>query len=130
MIAFQSARKALECAIAIQKALDTRNTGVGAPLGEGRGAGGAAPGAGSGVEPVRVRMGLHSGEVIKEGSDFFGKNVILAARIAAQAHGGEILVSNLLKALVESSGDLAWGDVRTVELKGLSGTHEIWPVLS
>ena len=73
-------------------------------------------------------MGLHSGEVIKEGSDFFGKNVILAARIAAQAHGGEILASALLKALVESSGDLTWGALRTAELKGLSGTHEIWPV--
>ena len=38
-------------------------------------------------------MGLHTGEVIAEEGDFFGKNVILAARIAAQASGGEILVS-------------------------------------
>lgn len=108
MLAFQSARKALDCAVAIQDALGKRND--------------------TADEPVRVRMGLHSGEVIKEGSDFFGKNVILAARIAAQAKGGEVLVSALLKALVESSGDLMWGDPRTAELKGLSGPHEIWPV--
>jgi class 3 adenylate cyclase len=111
MVAFQSARKALECAVGIQKALEE----------EGRRKK-------EGEEVVRVRIGLHSGEVIKEGSDFFGKNVILAARIAAQAKGGEVLVSALLKALVESSGDLMWGDPRTAELKGLSGPHEIWPV--
>ncbi len=73
-------------------------------------------------------MGLPSGEAIKEGEGFFGKNVILAARIASQAKGGEILVSGLLKALVESAGDLAFGQPRSVELKGLSGTHEIWLV--
>ncbi len=38
-----------------------------------------------------------------------------------------MLVSALLKALVESSGDLTWGDPRTAELKELSGPHEIWP---
>jgi class 3 adenylate cyclase len=127
MIAFQSARKALECSIAIQKALDTRNTSVGAPLGKGGGAGGAAPGGRSGAEPVHVRIGLHAGEVIKEGEDFFGRNVIMAARVASQAHGGEILASAVLKALVEGS-DVSWGEKRTVPLKGLSGEHEIWPV--
>ena len=34
-------------------------------------------------EPIRVRVGLHTGEAIKEGEDFFGKSVILAARIAS-----------------------------------------------
>ena len=70
---------------------------------------------------------MHAGEVIKEGEDFFGRNVIMAARVASQAHGGEILASSVLKALVEGSG-VAWGDKRTVELKGLSGEHEIWAV--
>jgi class 3 adenylate cyclase len=128
MIAFQSARRALDCAVDIQKALAERNNAVGAPLGEGGGAGGAAPGAEAVGEPVLVRIGLHAGEAIKEDDDFFGKNVILAARIAAQAHGGEILASGLLKALVDSAGDIAWGDSRAVELKGLSGTHEIHEV--
>jgi len=108
MVAFQSAAKALECASAVQKALAERNK--------------------SADQPVMVRMGLHTGETIKEGEDFFGKNVILAARIAAQATGGEILVSGLLKALVDSAGDINWGDKREVELKGLTGTHEIYGV--
>jgi class 3 adenylate cyclase/Cdc6-like AAA superfamily ATPase len=107
MVAFQSAGKALTCASAIQKALLARND--------------------SAAEPVRVRMGLHAGEVIKEGEDFFGRNVIMAARVASQANGGEILTSGVVKALLSGS-DVAWGETRTVELKGLSGEHEIWVV--
>jgi len=87
----------------------------------------------AGGEPIRVRIGLHTGEAIKEGdaggrADFFGKNVILAARIAGQAKGGEILVSSLLKELTESGGDIRFGDGREVELKGLSGSHRVFPV--
>jgi class 3 adenylate cyclase len=107
MVAFQSAGKALTCASAIQRALVNRNKDA--------------------EEPVKVRMGLHAGEVIKEGEDFFGRNVIMAARVAAQAHGGEILASSVVKALVQGS-DVTWGEKRTVELKGLSGEHEIWTV--
>jgi class 3 adenylate cyclase len=72
-------------------------------------------------------MGLHAGEVIKEGEDFFGRNVIMAARVASQAQGGEILTSAVVKALLSGS-DVSWGNARTVALKGLSGEHEIWAV--
>ena len=61
----------------------------------------------------------------KEADDFFGKNVILASRIAAQARGGEILVSSLMRELAHSSGDIHFGDHREVELKGLSGFHAL-----
>ena len=72
-------------------------------------------------------MGLHAAEVIKEGEDFFGRNVIMAARVASKAQGGEILASSVLKALVEGS-DISWREKRTVQLKGLAGDHEIWAV--
>ena len=131
MVAFQSAGKALACASAVQKALATRNASVGAPPGDGGGEGGTAPrggvGTGTPAEKVMVRMGLHAGEVIKEGEDFFGRNVIMAARVASQANGGEILTSGVVKALLSGS-DVAWGDSRMVALKGLSGEHEIWAV--
>jgi hypothetical protein len=68
MLAFQSARRALQCAIDTQRAFAERNE--------------------SADEVIRVRIGLHTGEAIKEADDFYGKNVILAARIAAQARGG------------------------------------------
>src|SRR5207247_4462107 len=106
MIAFRSAAKALECAEAIQTALAARNE--------------------SAAEPVLVRIGLHAGEVIKEGQDFYGRNVIMAARVASQAQGGEILASSVLKALVEGS-DVSWGERRTVRLEGLWGDLETWP---
>jgi class 3 adenylate cyclase len=90
--------------------------------------GGAGKGTPS-VEQVMVRMGLHAGEVIKEGADFFGRKVIMAARVASQAQGGEILASSVLKALLQGS-EVSWGEKRTVQLKGLSGEHEIWAVES
>jgi class 3 adenylate cyclase len=104
MVAFSSARQALLCAIAIQKALAAR----------------------SGGEPVRVRMGLHTGEAIKDADDFFGRNVIFAARIADQAEGGEILVSSLVKELTESGGEFRFENGREVALKGLSGTGKVY----
>ena len=79
-------------------------------------------------EAVLVRIRLHTGEVVKEAEDFFGTNVALAARIASLARGGEILVSGLLKDLLESSGEVDFGPPREVELKGISGprrVHEI-----
>jgi class 3 adenylate cyclase len=108
MLAFQSAKRALECAIVIQQALAERNEGS--------------------EEPIRVRIGLHTGEAIKEGDDFFGKHVNLAARIASQACGGEILVSSLLKELADGGGDIAFGEGREVELKGLTGIHRVFVV--
>jgi class 3 adenylate cyclase len=73
-------------------------------------------------------MGLHTGEVIKDGDDFFGIHVNLAARVASKATGGEILASSLLKELTASGGDIAYGDPRTVEFKGIEGQHQVWPV--
>jgi class 3 adenylate cyclase len=108
MLAFGSARRALQCAVDIQRAFAAQNE--------------------TAEEPIRVRIGLHTGEAIKEADDFFGKNVILAARIAGQAQGGEILVSSLLKELTESAGDTEFGDGRDVELKGLSGRHRVFEV--
>ena len=75
-----------------------------------------------------MRIGLHTGEAIKEGDDFFGKHVNLAARVAGQARGGEILVSSLLKELTESAGEFAFGEGRKVELKGLRRKHSVYTV--
>ena len=52
----------------------------------------------------------------------------MAARIACEASGGQILVSSLLKALVESSGEFEFGNVQEVELKGLVGAHHVHQV--
>jgi class 3 adenylate cyclase len=77
-------------------------------------------------EPIRVRMGLHVGETINESADFFGKAVILAARIGALARGGEIVVSSMVRDMTESAGDLRFSEVQEVQLKGLAGTHRVY----
>jgi class 3 adenylate cyclase len=109
MIAFASPRDGVDCSIAIQRALSARMEDGGA-------------------EPIHVRMGLHTGEAIRERDDFFGRNVVLAARIAAQARGGEILVSAPLKELAGADGEVSFGDPRELGLKGLSGMHTVHPV--
>jgi predicted ATPase/class 3 adenylate cyclase len=52
---------------------------------------------------LRVRMGLHTGEGVAGGDDYLGMDVNRAARIAAAGHGGQVLVSDSTRALVEQS---------------------------
>jgi predicted ATPase/class 3 adenylate cyclase len=52
---------------------------------------------------IRVRMGLHSGEGIPGGDDYVGLDINRAARIASAAHGGQVLVSEATRALIERS---------------------------
>ncbi|MEN9799018.1 MAG: hypothetical protein RL653_2714, partial [Pseudomonadota bacterium] len=47
----------------------------------------------SGNAPIHVRMGLHAGQVVRQGGDVFGDVVNTAARINAAAQAGEVLVS-------------------------------------
>jgi eukaryotic-like serine/threonine-protein kinase len=108
MVAFQSAKKGLDCAIGIQCAFAERNERA--------------------EQPIRVRIGLHTGEAIREADDFFGKHVVLASRVADAASGGEILVSSVLKELTESAGDVRFGEACKVELKGLRGKHRLFQV--
>ncbi len=107
LLAFGSARRALACAVAIQRAFAAQNDAD---------------------ESIRVRIGLHTGEALKDADKFFGKTVILASRIAAEAQGGEILVSALAKGLVESAGDVRFGAVREVDLKGISERQRVFAV--
>ena len=110
LLAFPAPAEALRCAADIQRAC-------------------AKHSARRGAEPIRVRIGLHNGTPIKEGDRFFGITVILAARIAAQAGGGEILVSSDLHELVGSDDGFVFGDSREAALKGLAGTHRMFPLL-
>jgi predicted ATPase/class 3 adenylate cyclase len=51
--------------------------------------------------PLRVRMGLHTGEGVRGGDNYVGIDVNRAARIAGAAHGGQVLLSGSTRALVE-----------------------------
>ncbi len=78
---------------------------------------------------VRIRVGVHTGEVIAEDGDIFGKHVMLAARIGSQAVGGEILVSSIVHAIASAHGDLQFDEPRTATLKGIGGEHVMYPLL-
>jgi class 3 adenylate cyclase len=78
---------------------------------------------------VRVRVGIHTGEVISEDGDIFGKHVMLAARVGGLADGGEILVSSLVREIAAARGDLTFGEPRSVTLKGIEGAHVVYPLL-
>jgi class 3 adenylate cyclase len=106
MLVFPSPAAALRCAISVQRQLAERAE--------------EHP-----EEEILVRMGLHTGKAIAEEGDFFGRNVVLAARIAAQARGAEILVSEALREQAEGEDGLAFGEGRELELKGMAGTHTV-----
>ena len=109
MVAFDSAARALRCAQAIQRRQRAWSD--------------AHP-----DTPLRVRMGLHTGEAIRDADDFLGSTVNLASRIATAARGDEILVSSLLKELCASSGEFEFDRGQEIELKGLSQPHRVFAV--
>ncbi len=51
-------------------------------------------------QPIRVRMGLHTGEAEVRSGDYYGPAVNRAARVSAAGHGGQILVSHATEELV------------------------------
>ena len=53
--------------------------------------------------PIRIRIGLHTGEASLAGADYVGLDVHRAARIAAAGHGGQVLLSDTTRTLVDSS---------------------------
>jgi class 3 adenylate cyclase len=100
MLAFDSSREAVRFSIATQRAFAEHDA--------------ANP-----DQALRIRIGVHSGFAVRESDDFFGRSVIVAARVAALAEGGEILVSDDLRDYASSDDSLRFGPARTVELKGL-----------
>ncbi len=78
--------------------------------------------------PIRVRIGMHTGTAIEKEGDFFGRNVAMAARVAAMADGGEILVSTDIAERLADSRQFAFVEEDTVEFKGLPGEHQLFSV--
>jgi class 3 adenylate cyclase len=89
-----------------------------------------SPGAGSGSpdQPLALRVGLHSGFVIANPGQMMGRNVVLAARIAAQAKAGEILVSSNVKQYTESDPSFRFEERGEFHFKGVLGEHALYAV--
>jgi adenylate cyclase len=74
-----------------------------------------------------VRIGLNAGEPIAEEKDLFGTAVNMAARIAAEADGGEIMASDVVRQLVAGKGFL-FADRGEVELRGFEEAVRLYEV--
>ena len=81
-----------------------------------------------GGEPPRVRMGLHTGEGVAGGDDLVGVDVHRAARIAAAAHGGEVLISASTRALTLSAlpADVDLVDLGEHRLRDVPGVERLY----
>jgi class 3 adenylate cyclase len=75
-----------------------------------------------------VRIGLNTGESIEEAGDYFGTAVTLAARIAARAQGGQILVSEVVRAVGGSLAGVEFHDAGRKQLKGIKGRQRVFEV--
>ncbi len=109
MIAFARAEDAVRCGIDLQHALHKNAKR-------------------KRYEEIRVRIGIHMGRSVRRGDDLFGRNVAMAARVAAQAVGGEILVSQPVREALSDHDDIGFDEGRDVELKGFSGSYRLFAV--
>jgi predicted ATPase/class 3 adenylate cyclase len=111
-VVFSSAAEAVRCCLAAQRAL----------------AGHDWPG---GVA-VRVRMGLHSGEPAVQEDDYVGMDVHRAARIAAVAHGGQVVLSEATRLLAASqlAGEVSVRDLGWHRLKDIEAPERIYQLVA
>jgi class 3 adenylate cyclase len=107
MASFSAATRALECAVAMQRALARHNE--------------------TAEEPIRVRIGLNAGEPVAEEKDLFGTAVQLAARICAHAEPGEIVAANVVRELTAGKGFL-FADRGEVALRGFGDPVRLYQV--
>lgn len=105
MVAFAEGSEAVDAACDIQRSLTKIRPG-------------------SRLAGVKVRIGAHRGSAVHRDGDLFGRNVAYAARVAAQADGSEVLVSDaVLQSIPEET--LSVLETREAELKGVPGTHKL-----
>ena len=107
-VVFASADDAVGCCLQAQRALAGQDWPGGAAL--------------------RVRMGLHSGEPVAHEGNYLGMDVHRAARIAATAHGGQVVLSDATRALAAGGmpGGVSVRDLGCHRLKDIGEAERIW----
>jgi class 3 adenylate cyclase/pimeloyl-ACP methyl ester carboxylesterase len=99
---FMSARQAIECALRCDAASE--------PAG------------------LQLHLGIHAGDVIREGNNVYGGAVNIAARIAGASAPGEVLVSDTVRSLARTSAGVAFEDRGEQTLKGVADPQRLFAV--
>lgn len=102
MLVFESARAAIRAAVELQRSCEG--------------------------EAYTIRIGVHTGEVIRTANDLLGLTVNKAARVASAATGGGIMVSSTTRDLVGQMEGFRIGEPKIVRLKGIADVHQITPI--
>ena len=102
LVSFCSPLDAVRCAISIQRALEEHNA--------------ADPG-----RRIRVRIGIHVGEVTERAGELYGQALHAAARVMAEAAGGQVLVSATVRDAVQPAGSVAFRRLGAVLAQGIPG---------
>lgn len=81
--------------------------------------------------PLKVRMGLHSGESQERNGDYYGSTVNMSARIMDAGHGGQILITETTLSLLQNRNldSIAFSDLGAHRLKGLVQSAEIYQLI-
>jgi class 3 adenylate cyclase len=77
---------------------------------------------------LQLHLGIHAGDVIREGNNVYGGAVNIAARIAAASEPGEVLVSDTVRSLGRTSADVTFDDRGEHELKGVGEPQRLFAV--
>jgi len=110
LVEFDSALKATQCAVEIQRRIFERNSE------------GAEP-------PIQIRIGIHLGDVVRRGKDILGDAVNIAARIESIAEPGGICISAAVREQVWNKVPDRLEKLPPTTLKGLESSIEVYRVV-
>jgi adenylate cyclase len=106
LVEFASVVDAVECAVAIQRAMGERNLAAG--------------------RAIEFRIGINLGEIVIEGDDIFGDGVNVAARLEGQAPKSGLLVSDIVYNQVNGKIGITFTDHGTIKLKNIEQPLRAW----
>jgi adenylate cyclase len=110
LVEFESALKAVQCAVNIQRRIFERNS-------EG------------GESPIQIRIGVHLGDVVQNGSDILGDAVNIAARLEPLARPGGVCVSSAVYDQVRTKVTEKFEKLEAKALKGVDVPMEVYRVI-
>jgi adenylate cyclase len=110
LVEFASVVDAVRCAVAVQRAMPERNTGVAAD------------------SRIELRIGINLGDVIVEGDDLYGDGVNIAARIEALADAGGVFVSNTVHDHVRDRLPFAFDNLGEQQVKNIARPVRVYRV--